>query len=119
GHIENIGSTAPDAAPQSGGFAAPDSARQGGGAPHPFEVWVNGSEQPRGLGALAKTLSMDMRADDHAWLKLKLDALAKAGGDEPFDMPFPPTGEPKRMPSMVSAFAQVVRWRVEQLASGL
>src|SRR5437868_13645773 len=89
------------------------------GAPHPFEVWVNGSEQPRGLGALAKTLSMDMRANDHAWLKLKLDALAKAGGDEPFAMPFPPRGEKKRMPSIVSAFAQVVRWRVEQLYAGL
>ena len=35
----------------------------------PFEVWVNGSEQPRGLGALAKTLSMDMRANDLAWLQ--------------------------------------------------
>jgi ribonucleoside-diphosphate reductase alpha chain len=88
------------------------------GRPHAFEVWVNGSEQPRGLGALAKTLSMDMRADDQAWLRLKLDALAKAGGDE-FDMPFPPHGEKKRMPSIVSAFAQVVRYRVEQLASGL
>jgi ribonucleoside-diphosphate reductase alpha chain len=89
------------------------------GAPKPFEVWVNGSEQPRGLGALAKTLSMDMRADDPAWLKLKLDTLAKAGGDDPFDLPFPPKGEKKRMPSVVSAFAQIVRWRVEQLASGL
>jgi ribonucleoside-diphosphate reductase alpha chain len=89
------------------------------GAPHPFEVWVNGSEQPRGLGALAKTLSMDMRAEDQAWLKLKLDALAKAGGDDAFDMPFPPRGEKKRMPSVVSAFAQIVRYRVEQLTSGL
>ena len=89
------------------------------GKPHPFEVWVNGSEQPRGLGALAKTLSMDMRANDSAWLKLKLDTLAKAGGDEPFEMPFPPRGEKKRMPSVVSAFAQIVRWRVEQLQSGL
>jgi ribonucleoside-diphosphate reductase alpha chain len=89
------------------------------GAPHAFEVWVNGSEQPRGLGALAKTLSMDMRANDRAWLKLKLDALAKAGGDLPFDMPFPPRGEKKTMPSIVSAFAQLVRYRVEQLQSGL
>src|SRR5213083_1551097 len=88
------------------------------GPPHAFEVWVNGSEQPRGLGALAKTLSMDMRANDHAWLKLKLDTLAKAGGDA-FDMPFPPRGERKRMPSLVSAFAQIVRWRVEQLHAGL
>ena len=88
------------------------------GHAHAFEVWVNGSEQPRGLGALAKTLSMDMRAKDLAWLRLKLDALAKAGGDA-FDMPFPPDGGTKRMPSLVAAFAQIVRWRVEQLASGL
>jgi ribonucleoside-diphosphate reductase alpha chain len=92
---------------------------ENGGRPHAFEVWVNGSEQPRGLGALAKTLSMDMRANDSAWLKLKLDTLAKAGGDEPFEMSFPPRGEKKLMPSVVSAFAQVVRWRVEQLQAGL
>ena len=89
------------------------------GRPHAFEVWVNGSEQPRGLGAVAKTLSMDMRADDHAWLMLKLDALAKSAGDEAFDMPFPPEGEKKRVPSVVSAFAQIVKWRVEQLHKGL
>lgn len=89
------------------------------GQPHAFEVWVNGSEQPRGLGALAKTLSMDMRANDHAWLMLKLDTLAKSGGDDAFDMPFPPKGDKKRMPSVVSAFAQIVKWRVEQLHRGL
>jgi ribonucleoside-diphosphate reductase alpha chain len=89
------------------------------GHSYPFEVWVNGSEQPRGLGALAKTLSMDMRANDHAWLMMKLDALARSGGGDAFDMPFPPSGEKKRMPSVVSAFAQVVRWRVEQLHKGL
>jgi ribonucleoside-diphosphate reductase alpha chain len=88
------------------------------GMPHPFEVWVNGSEQPRGLGALAKSLSMDMRANDREWLKLKLDALAKTRGDDAFDMPFPPRGEKRRMPSIVSAFAQIVRWRVEQLQAG-
>ncbi|MDX1375844.1 MAG: adenosylcobalamin-dependent ribonucleoside-diphosphate reductase, partial [Burkholderiales bacterium] len=87
------------------------------GKPHVFEVWVNGSEQPRGLGALAKTLSMDMRANDHGWLGLKLETLAKAGGDDAFDMPFPPHGERRRMPSVVSAFAQVVRWRCEQLGA--
>ncbi len=85
------------------------------GRPHAFEVWVNGSEQPRGLGAVAKTLSMDMRANDPGWLKLKLETLTKAAGDEPFDMPFPPAGEKKRMPSVVSAFAQVIDFRVKQL----
>ena len=85
------------------------------GSKRAFEVWVNGSEQPRGLGAVAKTLSMDMRASDPGWLQLKLDTLAKAGGDEPFEMAFPPLGETKRMPSVVAASAQDVRWRVDQL----
>jgi ribonucleoside-diphosphate reductase alpha chain len=84
---------------------------------HPFEVWVNGSEQPRGLGAVAKTLSMDMRADDPAWLRLKLDTLAKTLGDDAFDMPFPPHGENKHMPSVTSAVAQLVRWRCERLGA--
>ncbi len=83
----------------------------------PFEVWVNGSEQPRGLGAVAKTLSMDMRVNDKAFLKLKLDALAKTVGEESFDMPFPPVGEKKLMPGLVSAFAQVVRYRCERLGA--
>ncbi|MEW5889447.1 MAG: LAGLIDADG family homing endonuclease [Pseudomonadota bacterium] len=83
--------------------------------PVPFEVWVNGSEQPRGLGAVAKTLSMDMRANDREWLKLKLDTLAKTLGDESFDMPFPPHGEIKRMPGVISAVAQVIRYRMDQL----
>ena len=85
------------------------------GNAHAFEVWVNGSEQPRGLGAVAKTLSMDMRADDPGWLRLKLDTLARTTGDDAFDMAFPPHGEKRRMPSVVSALAQLVRWRVEQL----
>ncbi|HJS38850.1 MAG TPA: adenosylcobalamin-dependent ribonucleoside-diphosphate reductase [Burkholderiales bacterium] len=87
---------------------------ENGGA-HAFEVWVNGSEQPRGLGAVAKTLSMDMRAHDPGWLRVKLDTLAKTSGDDAFDMAFPPHGEKRHMPSVVSALAQLVRWRVEQL----
>jgi ribonucleoside-diphosphate reductase alpha chain len=83
--------------------------------PVPFEVWVNGTEQPRGLGAVAKTLSMDMRANDKAFLKLKLDVLAKTIGEEPFDMPFPPLGEMRRMPGAVAAMAQVIRYRCEQI----
>jgi len=87
------------------------------GKARPFEVWVNGSEQPRGLGALAKTLSMDMRANDPGWLRLKLDTLAKTVSDDAFEMHFPPHGEKKRMPSVVSAMAQVVRFRVEELGA--
>ena len=85
----------------------------------PFEVWVNGPAQPRGLGAVAKTLSMDMRANDHGWLKLKLESLAKTPDGEGFDMIFPPHGERKRMPSVVSAMANLVEYRVEQITHGL
>jgi ribonucleoside-diphosphate reductase alpha chain len=89
---------------------------QEGGAPQPFEVWVNGSEQPRGLGALAKTLSMDLRANDPAWLQLKLDALATVSEEHAFEMPFPPDGERRLFPGVVAATAAVIRWRCEQLA---
>ena len=85
------------------------------GDPHPFEVWVNGNEQPRGLGALAKTLSMDMRAQDRKWLRMKLDILARTAGDDAFDCPLPPDGKPVRVPSLVAAFARIVRFRVDQL----
>ncbi|MBI3902670.1 MAG: adenosylcobalamin-dependent ribonucleoside-diphosphate reductase [Nitrosomonadales bacterium] len=84
---------------------------------HPFEVWVNGSEQPRGLGALAKTLSMDMRARDPVWLRMKLEMLTKTAGDDAFDMPMPPDGEMKRMPSLVAAFAHLLKFRIEQLGA--
>jgi ribonucleoside-diphosphate reductase alpha chain len=87
------------------------------GDPHPFEVWVNGNEQPRGLGALAKTLSMDMRAQDKKWLRMKLDILARTAGDDAFDSPMPPDGKPVRVPSLVAAFARIVRYRVEQLGA--
>ena len=83
----------------------------------PFEVWVNGSEQPRALGALAKTLSVDMRSQDRAWLRRKLGSLMKLRGDDYFDMPFPPTGELRRMPSLVAGFASLLKWRVEQLGA--
>jgi ribonucleoside-diphosphate reductase alpha chain len=93
-----------------GEFAAGD-----GAAPQPFEVWVNGAEQPRGLGALAKTLSMDLRANDPAWLQLKLDALATVAEERSFEMPFPPHGERRLFPGVVAATAAVIRWRCEQL----
>lgn len=86
-----------------------------GGRPQPFEVWVNGAEQPRGLGALAKTLSMDLRANDPAWLQLKLDALATVAEERAFQMPFPPHGEMRLFPGVVAATAAVIRWRCEQL----
>jgi ribonucleoside-diphosphate reductase alpha chain len=86
-----------------------------GGAPRPFEVWVNGTDQPRGLGALSKTLSMDLRANDPAWLQLKLDALATVAEEHSFEMPFPPHGELRLFPGVVAATAAVIRWRCDQL----
>jgi ribonucleoside-diphosphate reductase alpha chain len=84
---------------------------------HPFEVWVNGSEQPRGLGALAKSLSMDMRTQDPVWVRMKLEMLMKTAGDDAFDMPMPPDGKMTHMPSLVSAFAHLLKYRIEQLGA--
>jgi ribonucleoside-diphosphate reductase alpha chain len=95
----------------------PDSQAQGQGPGRaaPFEVWVNGAEQPRALGALAKTLSMDLRAKDAAWVRLKLDALATVQEERAFEMPFPPDGALRQFPGVVAATAAVIRWRCEQL----
>ncbi|HRK11705.1 MAG TPA: ribonucleoside-diphosphate reductase, adenosylcobalamin-dependent, partial [Thauera sp.] len=99
----------------SGGFALFVGQVGNNGGSFPFEVWVNGADQPRGLGAVAKTLSMDMRANDRGWLKLKLDTLARTVGERSFEMPFPPHGEKKLVPGVVSAFAQAVNYRCEKL----
>ncbi|MGE5169451.1 MAG: adenosylcobalamin-dependent ribonucleoside-diphosphate reductase [Rudaea sp.] len=87
------------------------------GGVYPFEVWINGAEQPRGLGAIAKTLSMDMRTDDRAWLDMKLSALQKAVGDDGFEMAMPPNGHKVRVPSLVSGFAKLIRYRVNELGA--
>ncbi len=82
------------------------------GRNQPFEVWANGEETPRGLGALAKNLSMDMRAQDPEWLRLKLDSLAKTPG-APYHVAMPPDGRSVPVAGNVSAFAQVVMYRCE------
>ena len=87
------------------------------GKPYPFEVWVNGAEQPRGLGAVAKTLSMDMRAADRRWLDIKLAALEKAAGDDAFELAMPPEGDMVPVPSLVSGFARLVRYRCNELGA--
>jgi ribonucleoside-diphosphate reductase alpha chain len=99
----------------AGSFALFVGHTESEGRAWPFEVWVNGAEQPRGLGAVAKTLSMDMRANDRGWLKLKLDTLAKTRGDDSCFIAFPPTGELRQMPSLVAATAQLLRWRLDDL----
>jgi ribonucleoside-diphosphate reductase alpha chain len=86
------------------------------GARQPFEVWVNGEQTPRGLAALAKNLSMAMRAQDRAWLRLKLESLEKTPGT-PFSVAMPPDGRAVPVPGAVSAFAKVVRYRCAALGA--
>lgn len=81
----------------------------------PFEAWVNGVDQPRGLGAVAKTLSMDMRAGDLAWLKFKLEKLLKAT-DSKFEAAFP-DGNVKRFDGVVPYFAALVQHRCEAMCA--
>ena len=58
---------------------------------------------------------MDMRSEDRAWLKMKLDALARARDEQGFAIPMPPSGERQWQSGVVSAFANIVRLRCEQL----
>lgn len=82
----------------------------------PFEVWVLGGQPPRGLDAIAKTLSIDMRANDRGWLRKKLSVLSRAYGDG-FQMPMPPNGEMVQVPSATAALARLVEWRYNDLGA--
>lgn len=86
------------------------------GTTWPFEAWVNGAEQPRGLGATAKLLSMDMRSNDRAWLRRKLDLLERTGGHL-IRIALPPDGREVVLGSPTAAFAKLVRLRCEQLGT--
>ena len=114
GHWDRVDEAA-DTDQQSGLAEPQDWPRQRGS--HPFEVWINGAEQPRGLAALAKSLSMDMRSNDRGWLETKLKSLMKAHGDDGFVLSMPPTGEPVRVPSLVSGFARLVHYRCQELGA--
>ena len=90
------------------------------GRPHvkaPFEVWVQGRKAPRGLGAIAKTLSLDLRTADKSWVAKKISALSKTTGEAPFLMPMPPTGESEWMSSSCQAVAKLILWRADQLGA--
>ena len=75
----------------------------------PFECWVNGNH-PRGLGALAKTLSMDMRCQDTAWLNMKLESLAKTPGEQQYSVELGDTTV--NASSAGAILAKVVRHRI-------
>ena len=83
------------------------------GSIHPFEVWVNGAMTPRGMDALAKNLSMDMRSEDREWLKIKLNSLSKTP-TQPFQMTMP-SGNLETVPGSVSALARLVSHRCQEL----
>jgi ribonucleoside-diphosphate reductase alpha chain len=84
------------------------------GKAHPFEVWTMGGEQSRGLGAVAKTLSMDMRANDAKLLTMKLEALSDVADTKNFMLQF---GEfPVRASSASMALAKTVKYRVDELS---
>jgi len=83
------------------------------GRPHPFEVWVAGNEQPRCLGAVAKTLSADMRTQDRAWLGKKLDALAAVTDRANIQMNL--GGSDVICSSYSAALARVVQYRLVKL----
>ncbi|KKN09756.1 hypothetical protein LCGC14_1043510, partial [marine sediment metagenome] len=86
------------------------------GSKQPFEVWCNGAEAPRGIGALAKTLSTDMRSFDRKWLEMKLEALSRTSGDG-FSMAFPPEGVATSVPSSTAALAKLLQYRCNQLGA--
>ncbi|HUH41480.1 MAG TPA: adenosylcobalamin-dependent ribonucleoside-diphosphate reductase, partial [Castellaniella sp.] len=81
----------------------------------PFEVWVNGARPPRGLGSVAKMLSLDMYTDDTPWLNRKLEVLTRTNGGTAFQITDPETGEPVWLPSTVAALARLVGFRHRSL----
>jgi ribonucleoside-diphosphate reductase alpha chain len=85
------------------------------GKAQPFEVWVNGDNLPRGMAALAKNLSMDMRSEDREWLKIKLDSLSRTP-TIPFTMTMP-NGDSETVSGSVSALARLVAHRCEELGA--
>ncbi len=86
------------------------------GRPHPFEAWTLGSEQERGLGAVAKTLSADMRADDLNWLAMKLEALKQVNAGMQIRLQL---GDKEVFaPSASAALAKVIEFRLLQLGLG-
>ncbi len=87
------------------------------GKVHPLEAYVAGVEAPRGLAAIAKSLSVDIRTEDAAFLTMKLDSLANIRGDDAFEMTHPATGARVLMPSLAAGFATIVRHRLTQLGA--
>lgn len=84
------------------------------GISHPFEVWVQGAEAPRGMAAIAKVLSADMRTKDPAWLAEKLAALRKTE-TSPFVLAAPPRGDGVAVGSAAAALGYLVQYRARAI----
>lgn len=88
------------------------------GEPYPFECWVNDHDEAiRGLGAIAKTLSMDMRCRDRAWLSMKLDALSRTVSVTDNYYKLDIGTEMISASTAASALGQIVRYRIKQLGT--
>jgi ribonucleoside-diphosphate reductase alpha chain len=87
------------------------------GKAHPLELYIAGNEAPRGLAAIAKGLSVDMRTDDSAFITMKLDSLLNTKGDDGFEMNDPATGNRVFMPSLTAGLAAIVKHRLERLGA--
>ena len=87
------------------------------GKNHPLECYVAGNEQPRGLAAIAKVLSVDMRTDDPAWMRMKIDSLLNTQADDSFSMPDPKSGEIIVAPSLVSGFAKLIEHSLDSMGA--
>jgi len=79
-------------------------------------AWVNGAEQPRGSGRSRRRSPMDMRgerpgvaAPEARHARQDLGATLRHA--------LSAAREKKRMPSLCSAVAQLVRWQCEQLSA--
>ena len=97
-----------------GSFAVMVGHVEDNGHATPFEVWAPG-DGPRGMSALAQSISMDMRTRDRDWLRMKLESLAKCPG-EPFVLDMP-NGVTTRVPGAVAAFARLILHRIEELGA--
>jgi len=100
----------------SGNFAVVVNHVQNG-RKHPLEVYVAGNEAPRGLGAIAKSLSVDMRTDDAMFVNMKLESLLNTRADDGFEMKHPATGQLVVMPSLTAGFAALVKHRLTELGA--
>lgn len=87
------------------------------GRKRPLEVYIAGNEQPRGLAAIAKSLSVDMRTGDAAWLSLKLESLLGTKADDGFMMHDPVSGVLVPMPSLVAGVTKLVKHSLERIGS--